>query len=407
MPLPPKPPAWRQRLKTGNIIAWRRVHTPSLIAPSFDVDLALDVKWARSVWIQVRTGNSVSDRGSVNTIEDRMSRLHADRLVDMHFDLPLGLFWSRPRRNVIATDFLPELEAGDIGLVGVAIYIEDKFLPDQALRVALDQVAILQTEVETTPQLMLCRSFADIQRAQAEGRIGFILTMEGAEPLGDGPFLLQIFYQLGLRMLSLTHARTNAAASGGIFAATGSPSDGLTTFGRELVAECDRLGIVLDLAHINAAGFDDICALTKRPVIVSHTNARRFYDVERNISDDQIKMIGARGGVIGINAILVSPKKEEATLDRYIDHIEHVANLIGIDGVGIGFDFCEFLWHQMPAAERDELEAKLTRPQFLAELTNHSQARNLTRKLIERGFNDEEIVKILRGNWLRVLRQTL
>ena len=336
-----------------------------------------------------------------------MSLLHAGRLVDMHFDLPLGLFWNRTRKNVISTDFLPDLEAGDIGLLGVAIYVEDKYLPDQALRVALDQIALIHTEVETTPRLMICRSFADIQRAQAEDRIGVILTMEGAEPLGDDPCLLQIFHQLGLRMLSLTHARTNSAASGGIFAAAGSPSDGLTTFGRELVAKCGGLGILLDLAHINPAGFEEICALTKGPVIVSHTNVRRFYDVERNISDDQIKMIGARGGVIGINAILVSPNKEEATLDRYIDHIEHVAKLIGIDGVGIGFDFCQFLWRQMPAAEREELEAKLTSPQFLAELSNHSQARSVTRKLIERGFNDEEIAKFLRGNWLRVLQHAL
>jgi membrane dipeptidase len=343
----------------------------------------------------------------VNTVEERVSHLHAGSLVDMHFDLPLNLFWNRTRRNIIATDFLPELEAGDIGLLGVAIYVEDKYLPDQALRVALDQVALLHIEVEMTPRLMLCRSFTDIQRAQAEGRIGFILTMEGAEPLGDDPYLVQIFHQLGLRVMSLTHARRNAAAAGGIFAPAGSPSDGLTIFGRELVAECDRLGILLDLAHINPAGFEEICALTKRPVIVSHTNVRRFYDVERNISDDQIKMIGARGGVIGINAILVSANKEEATLDRYIDHIEHVANLIGIDGVGIGFDFCEFLWCQMPAAEREELEAKLTRPHFLADLTNHSHARNVTRKLIERGFKDEEIAKFLRGNWLRILRQTL
>jgi len=348
-----------------------------------------------------------SRREAVNTIEEKVSQLHVGRLVDMHFDLPLGLFWNRTRKNIIATDFLPELEAGDIGLLGVAIYVEDKYLPDQALRVALDQVAILRTEVETTPQLMLCRSFTDIQRAQEEGRIGFILTMEGAEPLDHDPYLLQIFHQLGLRMLSLTHARNNAAASGGIFAAAGSPSEGLTAFGRQLIAECDRLGILVDLAHINAAGFEEICAMTNRPVIVSHTNARRFHDVERNISDNQIKMIGARGGVIGINAILVSPNKEEATLDRYIDHIEHVASLIGVDAVGIGFDFCEFLWRQTPPAELEELETKLTRPHFLAQLSNHSQARNVTRKLIERGFNDEQIAKILRGNWLRVLGQTL
>lgn len=344
---------------------------------------------------------------SADAIEQRVSRLHAGRLIDLHFDLPLGLFWNRARRNVIATDFWAEFEAGHIGLLGVALYVEDKYLPDQALRVALDQIAILYAELEATPRLMLCKTFADIRHAQAEHRIGCLLTMEGAEPLGDDLSLLRIFYQLGLRSISLTHARANTAAAGGIFAAGGSPTQGLTRFGRALVHECERLGILIDLAHINPAGFDEICALTTKPLIVSHTNPRNFYDIERNVSDDQIKMIGARGGVVGINAILVSPKREESTLDRYVDHLEYVANLIGIDGVGIGFDFCEFLWRQMPAAEREELEAKLTTPHFLPDLSNHSHARNLTRKLIERGFSDEQITKILRDNWLRVLEEVL
>ncbi len=340
-------------------------------------------------------------------MEDRVSRLHSGGLVDLHFDLPLSLFLSRPRRNIVAADFLPEFEAGDMGLLGLALYIEDEYLGEQALRVALDQVALLKAEVELNPRLVLCRTFAEIEQAQGEGRIALLLTMEGAEPLGDDLHLLHIFHELGLRSISLTHARPNAAASGGIFAASGSPATGLTSFGRELVQECERLGIIIDLAHINPAGFEEICALTTRPLIVSHTNARRYYDMERNISDEQIKMIGARGGVIGINAILVSPKKEKATLDRYVDHIEHVASLIGIDGVGIGFDFCEFLWRQMPEAEREALQAKLTTPNFLPDLGNHSHARNLTRKLIERGFSDEQIEKILRGNWLRLLRQLL
>ncbi len=340
-------------------------------------------------------------------MENRVSRLHSGGLVDLHFDLPLSLFLSRPRRNIVAADFLPEFDAGDMGLLGLALYIEDEYLGERALRVALDQVALLKAEVELNPRLVLCRTFAEIEQAQSEGRIALLLTMEGAEPLGDDLHLLHIFYELGLRSISLTHARPNAAASGGIFAASGSPATGLTSFGRELVQECERLGIIIDLAHINPAGFEEICALTTRPLIVSHSNARRYYDMERNMSDEQIRMIGARGGVIGINAILVSPKKEEATLDRYVDHIEHIAELIGIDSVGIGFDFCEFLWRQMPDEEREALQAKLTTPHFLPDLGNHSHARNLTRKLIERGFSDEQIEKILRGNWLRLLRQLL
>jgi len=343
---------------------------------------------------------------SEQTIEKRIDRLQGGGVIDMHFDLPLGLYWNRKRQGVVAQDFLPQWEAGHARLLGIATYVEDRDLSD-ALRVALDQVALLWEEIQRTPQLMLCRTFAEIKKARASGRIGLLLTMEGAEPLGEDPNLVRVFYELGLRSISLTHARENAAAAGGIFAPSGSPAQGLSDFGRDLVRECERLGIILDLAHINPAGFEEICALTTRPLIVSHSNARRFHDIERNISDEQIKMIGARGGVIGINAILVSPTKEEATLDRYVDHIEHVAGLIGIEGVGIGFDFCQFLWRQMPAGQRREMENKLTRPHFLPELDNHSDVRNVIRKLIERGFTDKQMEKILRDNWLRVLRQLL
>ncbi|HET9800347.1 MAG TPA: membrane dipeptidase, partial [Chthoniobacterales bacterium] len=124
-------------------------------------------------------------------------------------------------------------------------------------------------------------------------------------------------------------------------------------------------------------------------------------------SDNQIKMVGERRGVIGINSVLVSPKKSESTLDRFVDHIEHVADLIGIDCVGIGFDFFEFIYRQWPEEKKKWLAEKLTTPHFIPDLVNHSHARNLTRKLIERGFKDRDIEKILRGNWLRILKQLL
>src|SRR5690242_2689915 len=104
----------------------------------------------------------------MNDINEHVAQLHAGGVVDMHFDLPLGLYWDRDRRDVIASDFLPQFEAGDISLLGVAIYIEDEHLGANALRVALDQVALLEREVESNPRLMLCRNFADIERAQAE-----------------------------------------------------------------------------------------------------------------------------------------------------------------------------------------------------------------------------------------------
>jgi len=340
-------------------------------------------------------------------IEGRIERLHSQGLVDLHFDLPMELFEKRDQANLLATQFLPQFEKGDIGVLAAAIFIEERYLPDKALPVALGQVARLYAEAAHSNRIVICKSYREIVAARAAGKMAFLITMEGVEPIGTNLDLLRIFYELGLRIVGLTHARRNAAASGGIFAATGSPAEGLTPFGRELVKECEALGIVIDLAHINAAGFDEIVAMTKKPLIVSHSNARRFYDIERNMSDAQIRTIGNRRGVIGVNSVLVSPRKEAATLDCYVDHIEHVAGLIGIDGVGIGFDFFEFIYRQWPESARRELAGKLAEPHFIPGLTNHSHARNLTRRLIERGFSDQDIEKILFRNWMRIFEELL
>jgi membrane dipeptidase len=344
---------------------------------------------------------------ATNTIEERINRLHSTGIIDMHFDLPMDLYEKRAQPNVLAAESLPEFEAGGMGIIGAALYIEDRYLPERGLQVALDQIARLYTEAEQSKRCMVCRSHDEIARALDSKKIGFLITMEGIEPLGDDLDLLRAFYELGVRAIGLTHARTNAAGHGGIFAASGSSPEGLTRFGRDLVRECERLGIIVDLAHINPAGFKEIVDLTTKPLIVSHTNVRKFYDVERNISDEQIKMIGERRGIIGINSVLVSPEQKRSTLDCYVDHIEHVASLVGIDCVGIGFDFFEFIYRQWPDEKKKWMAEKLTTPHFIPDLTNHSHAKNLTRKLIERGFNDGDIEKILRGNWMRVFKELL
>jgi membrane dipeptidase len=341
------------------------------------------------------------------TMDEHIARLHRPGVIDMHFDLPMDLYEKRGRKNVLATDFLEDLEAGDIGVAGAAIYIDDRYLPEMGLRVALDQIARLYIEVGQSDRFTICRSYREILDARKQNKIAFLLTMEGVEPLGADLDLLRVFYGLGLRSLCLTHARRNAAGDGGLFAATGSPRGGLTPFGCDVIRECERLGIIVDLAHISPAGFDDVLEVATKPLIISHTNARKFYDIERNVTDKQIKAVGARGGVIGINAVLVSPHKEEATLDRYIDHIEHVRDLIGIDGVAIGFDFFEFIYRQWSDAEQIAFQKKFTSAHFVPELQRHSQSRGLTRRLIERGFRDDEIERVLFRNWMRIFQEWL
>src|SRR5438552_18528117 len=302
---------------------------------------------------------------AVKSIDERLDRLHKGGIIDLHFDLPMDLYEKRDRKNVLESEFLPEFDKGNIGVLAVAVYIEDRYLPETCLRVALDQIARLYAEIQTCKRLAICKSFREIQKARETGRIALLITMEGVEPFGTDLDLLRVFYELGVRSIGLTHARSNAAGHGGIFASSGSSQKGLTEFGRDLVRECEALGVIVDLAHINAAGFNEVLSMTTKPPIVSHTNVRRYYDIERNISDEQIKMIGERRGVIGINSVLVGPKKEESTLDRYVDHIEYVTNLIGINGVGVGFDFFEFIYSQWPESAKRELAEKLTTSQFI------------------------------------------
>src|SRR5436309_6099583 len=189
---------------------------------------------------------------AVKSINERLDRLHKGGIIDLHFDLPMDLYEKRERKNVLETEFLPELETGNIGVLGVALYIEDRYLPDAGLRVALDQIARLYAETQACKRLAICKSFREIQKARETGRIALLITMEGVEPFGTDMDLLRVFYELGVRSIGLTHARSNAAGHGGIFASSGSSQEGLTEFGRDLVRECEALGVIIDLAFMRS-----------------------------------------------------------------------------------------------------------------------------------------------------------
>lgn len=344
---------------------------------------------------------------SPNDLTARIDQLHRPGLVDMHFDLLMDLYEKRNRPNVVVDDYLPQFQAGGMGVIAVNIFLLDLYLPELGLRLALDQVARLHAELDQTDEFAICRTYQEIEQARQAGKIALLIAMEGVEPLGNDINLLRVFYELGLRELSLTHSRRNWAGSGGIYHASGSSKDGLTGFGREIVGQCDRLGIIIDLAHINPAGFNDVLQLTGRPVIVSHSNPRRFFDIERNISDEQIKMVGERGGVIGLSVAMLGPSKDDMTLDNYVDQLEYVADLIGIDKVGLGFDFFESIFEALPQSVKDELNAALPEFKKVEDLYHHGHARNLTQKLIERGYSDEEIAGVLYGNFMRVFKELL
>src|SRR5205085_5420051 len=135
---------------------------------------------------------------SSESIEERITRLHDQGIVDLHFDLPMFLYDNRDRENILVSDFLPEFETGDIGTVAAGIYIEDQYVPDKALEVALGQVARMYVEVEQCDRFAICRSFAEIKRAREQGKIALLIAMEGAGVLGSDLYLLRLFSGLDL-----------------------------------------------------------------------------------------------------------------------------------------------------------------------------------------------------------------
>ena len=191
----------------------------------------------------------------------RISRLHAHGIVDMHYDLFMDLVVQRQSTGILGAELWPQVTAGGIGMVAAAIYLDGKYLPEMALRVALDQVARLHEEVAQDKRFVICRSYKDILQARAQNQIAFLITMEGVEALGTDIDLLRVFYELGVRSVGLTHARRNMAGDGGVFAPTGSSPEGLTAFGKAVIRKCESLGILVDLAHLNPAGIDDVLAL--------------------------------------------------------------------------------------------------------------------------------------------------
>ncbi|AEK73443.1 microsomal dipeptidase [Thermococcus sp. 4557] len=197
----------------------------------------------------------------------------------------------------------------------------------------------LLKDIGESERFELVTTVDGMKKAIGDGKVALWLGLEGGEPIGESLDLLELFHRLGLRVLTLTWSLRNAIADG-VFERTGG---GLTNFGVEVVGKAEELGIVIDLSHINEAGFWDTLDVTAFPVIASHSNARRLCDHPRNLTDEQIKAIAERDGIIGAVAIPSFIHREQPTLERYVEHITYMVDLAGYRHVGLGFDFVYYL----------------------------------------------------------------
>ncbi len=321
---------------------------------------------------------------------------------------------------------MERLHKGGVGGQFWSVYIDASVHGDEAIRQTLEQIDIVTRMVKAYPNdLELASSADDFERIHRKGRIASVMGVEGGHQMGGSMAALRQFYRLGARYMTLTHFATNEWAD----SATDDPKyGGLSPFGIEVVKEMNRIGMLVDLAHVSPDTMKDAIETSKAPVIFSHSNARALEDHPRNVPDDVLALLPANGGVVMVNfytgylsepfrqwnatraaeeARLKSlftgqPDKRKAAMDAWdaanpppkagigiiADHIEHIVKVAGYDHVGLGGDLDGIPYDQSPPG----MNSVSGYPLVFAEL-------------IRRGWSDTNIGKLAGGNILRVLRR--
>lgn len=329
-------------------------------------------------------------------------------VADAHNDLLLDLAAAPAEGNLFADLCLGPLRAGRVKLQVCPIFTaEAGILPELALRRALEQVLAFQRAVEgNLGAVAAVRSRADLDAVLAGERIGLMLALEGAEPLGNSPELIDIFWALGVRMAALTWNDRNPFADGILEAADG----GLSRLGRRLADRIVELGMVLDLAHASPRTFDELLDRCggRTAVCVSHAACRAVYDSERNLTNAQLARLAAQDGLLGVMALPFAIDAHAPTLDRLVDHLAHAVEVMGAERVCLGGDFPP----RTPAAlamplSDDGLPAGMERTAAIDGLAGPEGYPRLAEALSRRGFDDDTVAGILGANLLRMLRQAL
>ena len=368
-------------------------------------------------------------------ISPHARKLHFSSLVlDTHDDTTERFFagdFDLGKRNPSGHVDIPRMREGGMNAIFFSIWIDGRIMGPQAVQKALDQIdAVHENVAKFSKDMMMARTAADIRRAQAQGKIAALIGVEGGHMIGNDLHMIRIFADLGVRYMTLSHFYNNEWAD----SSTDKPvHNGLSAFGKDVVREMNRQGMLVDISHVGDKTFYDALELSKAPLIASHSSCRALCNHPRNMTDEMIKALAAKGGVIQINyersfidqaykdayeketggvvthaaELTKSCNNDEACISRemnrltknlikdgklphvswqrIIDHIDHAVKLAGADHVGLGSDFDGA---DMPEGMED-----------------CSHLPKITQALIDKGYSDSDIRKILGGNTLRILEQ--
>jgi membrane dipeptidase len=371
-----------------------------------------------------------------DAVSARAKQLH-DRaiVIDTHADTPQRLFFDKTYdiavRQKNGNIDIPRMREGGLDGLFFSIWVPSDVTGPPAVKRAMDLIDATREAARLHPdQLVLATTAADVRRAAAEHKIAALMGMEGGHMIDDDMRLLRLYAALGVRYMTLTHFKNNNWAD----SSTDKPAhNGLTAFGKDVVREMNRLGMMVDISHVADKTFFDVLALTRAPVIASHSSSRVIANHPRNMTDDMLRAVAKNGGVVMINyhaAFLseefrvASEKKSGSVVasmaalskkcggdeacttmegeridheamangtlpkvmwEKIIEHIDHAVKVAGADHVGLGSDFDGAT---MPLGMEDA-----------------SKLPKITDALLKKGYSDQDVEKILGGNILRVMEQ--
>jgi membrane dipeptidase len=328
-------------------------------------------------------------------------------VIDMHNDMPTKVLDEGYDPDVrhpsgvgvgVGHTDLPRLIESGLTAVFLAAWVHASFAaetPDGSYARAVAGLDVIRQLVARHPERLLAgRVAADVRTAKASGRIAVYMGVEGGHAIEGSLDRLRALYAMGVRYLTLTWNNGNSWAGSSV-GVGGTRTEGLTAFGREVIAEMNRMGMIVDVSHVSDATLADVLAVSVSPVIASHSNARALHDHRRNLTDAQLRGVAATGGVVNVNffsRFLDPGFREEAPtpvpLSVLIGHIDHIASVAGIEHVGLGSDF-------------DGMSA------VPVGLEDVSAVPRIADALLGRGYTDDDVGRVLGGNMLRVMERVL
>lgn len=364
--------------------------------------------------------------------EEAIDKLHREALVwDGHNDLVYRVLYEKldiGKRLPGGHVDIPRLKEGGVDVQTVALFVQNFLYPDKCARQAFQLIDAMKEAIKkNSDSVEMARTGSDVERIVKAGKIAMPLSIEGGHAIENSLDLLRKFHSLGISSMTLTHGISHGWAD----SSTGKPKwNGLNDLGREVVREMNRINMVIDISHVSNKTFYDVLETTRDPVIASHSSCWAINPHPRNMTDEMLRALAKNGGVIGINFVLYHlskeynrsrnemraisrpwlvkmPKIEDLelriairhldagrdwpledlpTIEDILDHIDHAVKLAGVDHVGLGAD----------------MYPRMLSPVGMRGAHDYP---NITRGLKKRGYSDEEIKKILGGNFLRVWKQ--